>query len=593
MMIALLGLLLFLYIPLRFILLGSFTQLEQQMMLTEVNRSVNALNTTYSTLNDVVGGYSYWDDSYAFVVDRTPEYAMFLNESLFANSAINVTLVVSDSGEVLLGKAFDLNTQQFVPVPAALQTFHAAEPFLLHPDINAGVYGLVMLPNGPMLLVSRPILTSAGQGPPRGSMIMGRYLDARELDRLAKSVQTTFTIHPLAAPGLAPEVVRARAALLRGVATVIEPTNEQTIDGYRLLNDVYGKPSIIVHATAPRAIYAQGQYGMQYFVLALALAGLVFGIVFLLLLEWTVLSRLARLSNDVQGITAQRNLAARVGITGNDELTRLSHAINGMMGALERSQNEHQRAAEAQEQLRLQEETIRAKRSFISVVSHELRTPLTPIRGYVDMLNAGIGGPLNHTQHEFVDAIRNNTLRMIALVDDLLEIGSLEANRVELHIAPTNLRAVSDSVLALLEPEIKRKQMTIIQDFDEQLPYVDADAKRIEQVLTNLVSNAVKYTYPGGSIRINAATSNGDVVYVEVADTGVGLTEEQQQRLFEPFYRADNPLRDLVKGTGLGLSIARAFVELHGGQMSVRSTSGVGSTFTFILPIHQPVHSSP
>jgi signal transduction histidine kinase len=221
-------------------------------------------------------------------------------------------------------------------------------------------------------------------------------------------------------------------------------------------------------------------------------------------------------------------------------------------------------------------------------VSHELRTPLTPIGGFADMLLLGVAGPLSADQQAYVLTIKANAQRMTALVDDLLEMGRIDAGRVELHIERIALQPTLQQVVEQLRPDIEHQQLQLTVDLPPQLPLVAADAKRVAQVVTNLLSNAVKYTHSGGQIAVRARALAGGFVEVAVTDSGIGLTPEQQVQLFTPFYRADSPLRDQVAGTGLGLCIAKSFVELHGGTISVTSAIGQGSTFSFTLPVSSP-----
>jgi signal transduction histidine kinase len=142
-------------------------------------------------------------------------------------------------------------------------------------------------------------------------------------------------------------------------------------------------------------------------------------------------------------------------------------------------------------------------------------------------------------------------------------------------------------VVQSLRLEAERKQMQVSIDAPESLPVVMADQRRITQVFINLYSNAVKYTFEGGTIQVRAFLNRANMLQVDVEDNGVGMTPEQRKKLFRPFYRADNPLRDVAGGTGLGLAIAKQLVEQHGGEMWVQSEQGKGSTFSFILPLQQ------
>lgn len=233
-------------------------------------------------------------------------------------------------------------------------------------------------------------------------------------------------------------------------------------------------------------------------------------------------------------------------------------------------------------------EADRAKRDFISSVSHELRTPLTSIKGYVDLLLLGAGGQLSEGQLSFLSVVKNNANRLMELINDILEIGRIDSDKIQLSFEDVTIGNVFQDVLQTLRAEIERKRLAVSVQIDDAVPPIIADPRRLTQVVLNLASNAVKYTYPEGEIALRAALNPAGLLQVDVIDNGVGITPEQQQNLFRRFYRADNPLRDEAGGTGLGLSIARSLIELHGGEMWVESEVGKGSTFSFIIPLTQP-----
>ncbi|MDW8146093.1 MAG: GAF domain-containing protein [Roseiflexaceae bacterium] len=237
-------------------------------------------------------------------------------------------------------------------------------------------------------------------------------------------------------------------------------------------------------------------------------------------------------------------------------------------------------------------EADRMKREFISNVSHELRTPLTSIKGYVDLLMLGAGGPLSEGQISFLNVVKNNTHRLMNLINDILEIGRIDDNKVKLNFESVFIGDIFEEVAKTLRAEIERKRLSFSIEIADHTPPVMADETRLTQVVLNLASNAVKYTYPNGAVKLRAGLNPAGLLQVDVIDNGVGISPEQQQHLFRRFYRADNPLRDEAGGTGLGLSIAKSYVEMHGGQMWVESEVGKGSTFSFIIPLTQPASES-
>jgi GAF domain-containing protein/signal transduction histidine kinase len=232
-------------------------------------------------------------------------------------------------------------------------------------------------------------------------------------------------------------------------------------------------------------------------------------------------------------------------------------------------------------------ESDRAKRQFISDVSHELRTPLTAIKGYVDVLLLSSTGGLTEEQINYLGIVKTNTNRLKALIDDILDISRIEDGRIQLNFNRVDVHTLISDVVQSLRLEAERKSMAVILDVSQDLPKVEVDQKRITQVISNLYSNALKYTYEHGRIVIRAFLNRADLVQFEIEDNGVGMSPEQRQKLFRPFYRADNPLREAAGGTGLGLSIAKSLVEQHGGEMWVTGELGKGSTFSFIIPLRQ------
>jgi PAS domain S-box-containing protein len=226
-------------------------------------------------------------------------------------------------------------------------------------------------------------------------------------------------------------------------------------------------------------------------------------------------------------------------------------------------------------------ELERLKSDFISTVSHELRTPLTSIKGYVDLVLAGDVGPLTPEQKEFLTIVSQNTTRLTELINDLLEIERLESGRIEFEFAELDLAEVLENVARSLHVNAEQKGLEFLTEIPSGLK-VRGDRERLAQVFLNLLSNAIKYT-PAGTVELRA-NQEDDAVVVEVRDTGIGLSESDLQKLFQKFFRSDNPYVRKVGGTGLGLSIAKAIVERHGGTITVTSQLGQGSTFTVRLP---------
>jgi signal transduction histidine kinase len=255
-------------------------------------------------------------------------------------------------------------------------------------------------------------------------------------------------------------------------------------------------------------------------------------------------------------------------------------------------------AAIAIENARLFEQVRRAndaKTEFVSFVSHELKQPMTSIKGYTDLLMKGMAGELSDTQHSLLETVRSNVDRMDVLVAELLDISRIESGRIRLEFGDVSVEQMIEEVLRTTRGQIESKQQTLEVDIQSDLPLVRGDRGRLVQVLTNLVSNAYKYTPEGGRIAVRAQRwSDGregegedGFVLCSVADTGIGISADDQERLFTKYFRADDPAVRSVPGTGLGLVITKSLVELHGGEIWIESELGKGSTFSFTVPAAQ------
>jgi signal transduction histidine kinase len=232
-----------------------------------------------------------------------------------------------------------------------------------------------------------------------------------------------------------------------------------------------------------------------------------------------------------------------------------------------------------------------AKGEFVSVVSHELKVPMTSIQGYARLLMTQAGGKLSERKKEFVNVILNNVDRMTDLVTDLQDSSRIEAGRIQLSPRSVSLAKVVNDSANSVRAHIETRRHKLIVDIPQDLPNVQADPGRLRQVVTNLLSNAYKYTPDGGQIKVwaerrdESGSANGKWVMCVVSDSGIGLLPHDQERVFQQFFRVRDARMVNETGAGLGLSIARSIVEMHGGHMWVKSTYGQGSTFHFTLPV--------
>jgi signal transduction histidine kinase len=246
-------------------------------------------------------------------------------------------------------------------------------------------------------------------------------------------------------------------------------------------------------------------------------------------------------------------------------------------------------AEAAQRDLAAQNERLREldrlKDEFIALVSHELRTPLTSIRGYTELLLDGEAGELTDDQRQFLNVVDRNSHRLLRLVGDLLFLAQVEAGKLVLDVGALDLGAVASESVEAARPQAEAKSITLTLATGP-VPLIAGDRARIAQLLDNLVSNAVKFTPEGGRVDVRVRTAGSQAV-LEVRDSGMGIPADEQEFLFERFFRSSKATEQAIQGTGLGLAISRAIVEAHSGRITVASDEGEGTTFHVVLPLHE------
>ena len=238
------------------------------------------------------------------------------------------------------------------------------------------------------------------------------------------------------------------------------------------------------------------------------------------------------------------------------------------------------------------QELDKMKSAFMANMSHELRTPMNTIIGYSEMLIDRVDGPLNKEQEGSLKKVKESARHLLRLIDDVLNISKIESAKMQLQIKELNMKNIIESVIPAFDPLIRQKGLTLTLNVSEQLPIAYGDEEKIKEILTNLLSNAVKFTHKGG-ITVTAAVSDTGVMSGEaplflevcIADTGIGIKEDDLGKIFDKFVQVDFTLVRSYEGTGLGLSIAKGLVRLHKGTLRVTSTYGKGSTFCFTLPL--------
>jgi signal transduction histidine kinase len=291
---------------------------------------------------------------------------------------------------------------------------------------------------------------------------------------------------------------------------------------------------------------------------------------------------------------ATGNYSQRAETSSKDEIGQLAQAFNTMAEAVEKREIELRSNVTDLEKARVERERLirelreasRLKSEFLSTMSHELRTPLNAMIGFTELMLAGVSGPMSDKQKHQLGRVHANSLRLLSLIDDVLDLSRIEAGRIEIHSEPFSPKDMAARLTAQISSLVDRKALQFSVDIDETLPTtLLGDQPRLEQILINLLSNAFKFTEKGEVVLSMKPLFEREEWALSVRDTGIGIPPHAQEYIFEQFRQVDGSSRRIYGGSGLGLTICRNLCRLMDGDIRVQSTLGEGSTFTITLPL--------
>jgi signal transduction histidine kinase len=302
------------------------------------------------------------------------------------------------------------------------------------------------------------------------------------------------------------------------------------------------------------------------------------------------LAEQVRRNAEGKGTKRLGQIIVSMGILQSDQLDRaVARMVKELQNALQVSNRNleervQERTAELSRALERLSELNQLKANFIANISHELRTPMTHIIGYLDLLTDDTFGSLSSQQREAMDTIQRAAQRLHELIEDLIQFSDTSTAGISLNLQPLDLRSTLQEVLAKLMARAQNAGLQVVVGLPPEQPPVQADQRKINWVLLQLLDNGIKFTPPGGTVTVRAGLA-GERLWVSVTDTGIGIPSARMEELFQPFHQLDGSASRRRGGTGMGLSLCRQIIEAHGSKLTVQSKEGKGSTFLFDLPV--------
>jgi signal transduction histidine kinase len=552
------------------IITPDYLKLEHEKNLVSATQLKENIAGEINDFDKIINDWSVWDDLYLYASHNNSafetDYLVYSQLNLIDTDFI---MIFDNSGELIYSTRIDYGDASLGEIDSDIKDTIVS----LYRSTCRNTSGTFASGNASFYIVCKPIVMgTTTELQPAGTIIGARVLSQRRVNDLSLTMNTTVQIQPY------------DASALIGLPSISDntyvregPTSSRL---YVVMNDLLNKPIFVVTLDLHRDISLQGKKTLRLSLVSLLIIFVTLTTIILVLGNkiFKITKVQIEALQDSAKIILEGDLTRKFPIVSNDEIGDLAAALEKMRLKLLEDR-------EKQSQLE------RIKTDFLSVTSHELRTPITPMTGQIEMMLGEFFGKLTVEQKNSLDMVQRNLSLLDHLIGDILDISKLESGNLKFIMQTNNLNQTIAHSIETMHLTADHKNI-IINYHEEPIPEFVFDKDRIMQVMINLMSNAIKFTDTNGQISIDVL-NQGTEALVRVHDTGIGISQEDIKRLFQPFAQVDSSRSRNYEGSGLGLAICKGIISNHGGDIWIESVPGRGSTFMFRLPYTPPKNTGP
>ncbi len=538
-----------LHLAASYLIMPSYEDIENQQSQEGVCQALTTLNFMLSQMKNKVVDYAAWDETYSFIQSYDPNYVKENLDTSFENLNLNLVATIDNSGNMVYCKVYDDNYSE--PTDCSQETvaqLQADTTIWTFQTVDDAKSGMILLGDDKILLLATaPIVTNQKDGPMRGGMLFGSYLDSQEVDMLSEIMGLNFTVTSGDVFENQTDGEQIFEALTLNPQTVlVEASSSEVVSGYTIINDVNEAPMFVLQVNQTREFYQHGIATRNIFIAAALVLSVAFGFSVSIILKKQIITPLTDLATYVKTTFSEPNTKSHPK-KGTDEVSVLANAIKDSVNQKLDTMNEVSR-----------------------MVAHDLRNPLTGIKGATYALQKNYGQELGE-----------KGVGLLGVIDDCVEYSNKIVSDLWEYSSEIKLEKTKNSTYQLVTKALTTfttpKNIKIINYTNNEY-LLNVDAAKIERVFSNIAKNAIDAMPDGGTLKITSEKSQKDVE-IEFSDTGVGMSGEIVKKIGSPFFTTK------AKGMGIGFSICKRLVEAHRGRIEVKSVEGKGTKIAVFLPI--------